>query len=129
MMNKNTVLAWATFIMIVVGCGLIALGAFRYDEVAGWGFASVGIGFSIARIGRLFLELPHGFNRQSTKTTGCNHHQIEEPETTEINLSRAVIDQHLEEKGDSGGNGATDEDRKVKVATSSPPKTTRLKDD
>jgi len=45
MMNKNTVLAWATFIMIVVGCGLIALGAFRYDDTAGWGFASVGIGF------------------------------------------------------------------------------------
>lgn len=44
-MNKNTVLAWATFIMIIVGLGLIALGAFRYDEVAGWGFASVGIGF------------------------------------------------------------------------------------
>ena len=45
MMNKNTVLAWATFIMIVVGVALIAMGAFRYDDVAGWGFASVGIGF------------------------------------------------------------------------------------
>jgi fatty acid desaturase len=44
-MNKNTVLAWATFIMILVGLGLIGLGAFRYDDVAGWGFASVGIGF------------------------------------------------------------------------------------
>ncbi|HEA21763.1 hypothetical protein H0I23_07400 [Cellulophaga sp. HaHaR_3_176] len=44
-MNKNTVLAWATFIMILVGLALIALGAFRYDDVAGWGFASVGIGF------------------------------------------------------------------------------------
>jgi len=44
-MNKNTVLAWATTIMIVVGLALIALGAFRYDEVAGWGFAAVGIGF------------------------------------------------------------------------------------
>ena len=44
-MNKNTVLAWATFIMIIVGLGLIALGAFRYDEVAGWGFAAVGVGF------------------------------------------------------------------------------------
>ena len=43
--DKNTVLAWATFIMIFVGVGLIALGAFRYDEIAGWGFASVGIGF------------------------------------------------------------------------------------
>jgi uncharacterized membrane protein (DUF485 family) len=44
-MNKNTVLAWATTIMIVVGIGLIALGAFRYDDVAGYGFAAVGIGF------------------------------------------------------------------------------------
>jgi hypothetical protein len=44
-MNKNTVLAWATMIMIVVGLALIALGAFRYDDVAGWGFASVGVGF------------------------------------------------------------------------------------
>ncbi|MDN3725068.1 CAL67264 family membrane protein [Aequorivita sp. SDUM287046] len=44
-MNKNTVLAWATFIMIVMGVILIGLGAFRYDDVAGWGFASVGIGF------------------------------------------------------------------------------------
>jgi len=45
MMNKNTVLAWATFIMILVGLGLMALGAFKYNEVAGWGFVCVGIGF------------------------------------------------------------------------------------
>mgnify|MGYP002807469558 CR=1 FL=1 len=44
-MNKNTVLAWATTIMIIVGLSLIALGAFRYDDVAGWGFAAVGGGF------------------------------------------------------------------------------------
>ena len=44
-MNKNTVLALATYITIFVGIGLIALGAFRYNEVAGWGFASVGVGF------------------------------------------------------------------------------------
>ena len=44
-MDKNGVLAWATIIMIVVGLALIALVAFRYDDVAGWGFASVGIGF------------------------------------------------------------------------------------
>ncbi len=44
-MNKNTVLAWATTIMILVGLGLIALGAFRYDDVAGWGFVAVGVGF------------------------------------------------------------------------------------
>tara|TARA_R110002020_G_scaffold281766_5_gene497481 strand:- start:213 stop:389 length:177 start_codon:yes stop_codon:yes gene_type:complete len=44
-MNKNTVLGWATFIMIIVGIGLIALGAIRYKDVAGYGFAAVGIGF------------------------------------------------------------------------------------
>ena len=44
-MDKNGVLAWATIIMIVVGLALIGLGAFRYDDVAGRGFASVGIGF------------------------------------------------------------------------------------
>ena len=44
-MNKNTVFSWATFIMIVVGIALIGLGIFRYYDVAGWGFAAVGIGF------------------------------------------------------------------------------------
>ncbi len=44
-MNKNTVLGWATLIMIIMGLILIALGAFRYDDIAGWGFATVGIGF------------------------------------------------------------------------------------
>ena len=44
-MNKNTVLAYATIIMIVVGLGMIALGAFKYDEVAGYGFWAVGVGF------------------------------------------------------------------------------------
>ena len=53
-MNKNTVLAWATYIMIFIGISLIALGAFRYNEVAGWGFASVGIGF-LAMLGCLML--------------------------------------------------------------------------
>ena len=44
-MNKNTILGWATLVMIVMGLLLIALGAFRYDNIAGWGFAAVGIGF------------------------------------------------------------------------------------
>ncbi len=44
-MNKNGVLTWATLIMIIVGFSLIGLGAFRYDDVAGWGFGAVGIGF------------------------------------------------------------------------------------
>ena len=45
MMNKNTVLGWATFIMIFFGVVLIALGVFKYNEIAGWGFVSVGLGF------------------------------------------------------------------------------------
>lgn len=45
MMNKNTVLGWATLIMILMGLLLIGLGAFRYDDIAGYGFAAVGIGF------------------------------------------------------------------------------------
>ena len=44
-MNKNTVLGYATLIMIIVGLGLIALEAFRYDDVAGYGFAALGVGF------------------------------------------------------------------------------------
>lgn len=44
-MNKNGVLGWATLVMIIIGVGLIALGAFRYREVAGYGFAAVGVGF------------------------------------------------------------------------------------
>ena len=44
-MNKNTVLAWATFIMIIVGLGLIALAAFKYREIAGYGFGAVVVGF------------------------------------------------------------------------------------
>lgn len=44
-MNKNTVLALATWIMIAMGLLLMGLGAFRYDDVAGWGFGAVGLGF------------------------------------------------------------------------------------
>lgn len=44
-MNKNTVLALATWIMICMGLLLMGLGAFRYDDVAGWGFGAVGLGF------------------------------------------------------------------------------------
>ena len=44
-MNKNTVLAWATFIMIFMGLLLAGLAAFKYDEIAGWGFAAVSLGF------------------------------------------------------------------------------------
>jgi hypothetical protein len=44
-MNKNTILGWATFVMVLMGLLLIGLGIFRYDDVAGWGFGAVGIGF------------------------------------------------------------------------------------
>lgn len=44
-MDKNTVLCYATLIMIAMGLLLIGLGAFKYDDVAGWGFAAVGLGF------------------------------------------------------------------------------------
>lgn len=43
--NKNTILGWATLIMVVMGLLLIGLGVFRYDDVAGWGFGAVGFGF------------------------------------------------------------------------------------
>jgi hypothetical protein len=44
-MNKNKVLAWATGIMIIMGILIIGLAIYKYDDVAGWGFAAVGIGF------------------------------------------------------------------------------------
>jgi hypothetical protein len=44
-MNKNTVLGWATLIMIIMGLLLIGLGAFKYSEISGWGFVAVGGGF------------------------------------------------------------------------------------
>ncbi|WP_236688537.1 CAL67264 family membrane protein [Flavobacterium akiainvivens] len=44
-MNKNTVLGWATLIMVIMGVLLVCLGAFKYDDVAGYGFGAVGIGF------------------------------------------------------------------------------------
>lgn len=44
-MNKNTVLGWATLLMIIMGLVLIGLGIYRYADVAGWGFATVGFGF------------------------------------------------------------------------------------
>ena len=45
MMNKNTVLGWATLLMVIMGGILVGMGAFKYEEVAGWGFATVGVGF------------------------------------------------------------------------------------
>ena len=37
-MNKNSVLGWAALIMIIIGLALVGLAAFKYNEVAGWGF-------------------------------------------------------------------------------------------
>ena len=44
-MDKNTVLSWATFIMILMGILLSCLAVFKYDEIAGYGFGAVGLGF------------------------------------------------------------------------------------
>lgn len=44
-MNKNTVLGYATLIMIIMGVLLVALAVFKYDEIAGYGFGAVGLGF------------------------------------------------------------------------------------
>ncbi|MDO4728122.1 MAG: CAL67264 family membrane protein [Bacteroidota bacterium] len=44
-MNKNTVLAYATIIMTIIGIVLICLGIFKYRDVSGWGFGAVGVGF------------------------------------------------------------------------------------
>jgi hypothetical protein len=43
--NKNTILGWATLIMVLMGLLLVGLAVFKYDQVAGWGFGVVGIGF------------------------------------------------------------------------------------
>ena len=44
-LNKNSVLGYATLIMILFGLILIGLGIFRHEDVAGWGFGSTGVGF------------------------------------------------------------------------------------
>ena len=44
-MNKNTILGYATLLMVIMGVILIGMGAFKYDDVAGWGFVTIGIGF------------------------------------------------------------------------------------
>ena len=35
-MNKNTILGWATLMMVIMGLVLIGLGAYRYADIAGW---------------------------------------------------------------------------------------------
>ena len=46
-MNKNTVLAWATWIMVFFGFVLVGLGLFKYKEIAGWGLFQLGLVFSL----------------------------------------------------------------------------------
>ena len=43
-MNKNTILAWATFLMVMMGLALIGLGVYMYKDI-GWGFGTIGAGF------------------------------------------------------------------------------------
>ncbi len=42
---KNKIFTIATFLMIFIGILLILLGVFLYQDVAGWGFGAVGVGF------------------------------------------------------------------------------------
>lgn len=44
-MNKNTVLGWATLLMVIMGLMLIGMGIFKYSEISGWGFVATGVGF------------------------------------------------------------------------------------
>lgn len=44
-LNKNKILGYAALIMFLMGILLICLGAFRYRDISGYGFAAVGIGF------------------------------------------------------------------------------------
>lgn len=44
-LNKNKILGYAALIMFIMGILLICLGAFKYRDISGYGFAAVGIGF------------------------------------------------------------------------------------
>ncbi|HLV50609.1 MAG TPA: CAL67264 family membrane protein [Flavobacterium sp.] len=44
-LNKNKILGYATVIMVVMGLLLIGMGIFKYSEISGWGFVTVGVGF------------------------------------------------------------------------------------
>ena len=51
-MNKNTIFAWASFILFIIGSSLILLGVFNYPEyiveltLAGLGFITIGWAFN-----------------------------------------------------------------------------------
>ena len=48
-MNKNTIFAWASFILFIIGSSLVLLGVFKYPEylveltLAGLGFITIGL--------------------------------------------------------------------------------------
>ena len=50
-MNKNSIFAWASFILFLIGSALILLGVFKYPEylveltLAGLGFITIGWAF------------------------------------------------------------------------------------
>lgn len=43
-MNKNSVCAWASFVLFLIGTALVLLGVLKYREYA-IGFSTAGIGF------------------------------------------------------------------------------------
>lgn len=43
-MNKNSVFAWASFVMFLIGTAIVLLGVLKYEDHA-IGFSTVGIGF------------------------------------------------------------------------------------
>ncbi len=45
-MNKNTIFAWASFFMLLIGIALVLLGVLKYRDYA-IGFYTVGIGFFV----------------------------------------------------------------------------------
>ncbi len=51
-MNKNTIFAWASFILFIIGSSLVLLGVFKYPEylvelaIAGLGFITIGWAFN-----------------------------------------------------------------------------------
>ena len=45
-MNKNSIFAWASFFMLLIGIALVLLGVLKYRDYA-IGFSTVGIGFFV----------------------------------------------------------------------------------
>jgi hypothetical protein len=45
-MNKNSIFAWASFFLLLIGIALVLLGVLKYQDYA-IGFSTVGIGFFV----------------------------------------------------------------------------------